>query len=78
MTRDEAIHALIEIAKESVATVDGEWGCGHNYNEALTLVTEAEPELGVRSQRITDCYMHDEAVRIAALIAALTPKETEK
>jgi hypothetical protein len=68
MTHDEAVEALIELAKSRIITIDGEWGCCHDYEEALANVHD--DELGDGPQPI-DCDMHDEAVELSHIIEAV-------
>lgn len=65
MTKDEAVAALIGLAKSRIATLDGEWGCCHDYEEALANVED----WGDGPQPI-DCTMHVEAVELSRIIKA--------
>lgn len=60
--KDAAIERLLEIAKGHIETVDGEWGCCHDFNEALENSYQGET---------INCPMHDDAVEIAELEAVL-------
>ena len=72
MTRGEAIARLLELAKSRIETMDGEWGCSHTYQEALTnrrvLFDWEDPD----SPTTFLCQMHHEALEVAALEAILT------
>lgn len=70
--KSEAIAALVELAKDRIQTIDGEWGCCHSYEEALTLMTDADLAYGEVSEPISACSMHDEAVQLRDIIAAAT------
>ena len=72
MTRDEAIARLLELAKDHIAIVDGEWGCRHTYQEALTNRREGLEDENDPAFAILDCDMHKTALEISALEAILT------
>lgn len=57
MTRVEAIEALVDLAKDRIGTIDGEWGCCHEYDVALSYA---------------GCRMHKEAVELQQIIDVLT------
>jgi hypothetical protein len=64
MRRDEAIARLIEIAKASIETVDGEWGCGHSFGEALANEKEPTEWDWPGSSRVIECSSHERAVEV--------------
>lgn len=61
VSREDAIARLLELAKDRIGTIDGEWGCCHGYGEALE-----EPS----------CMMHEEAAEVRLLEAALGEGES--
>lgn len=43
--RHKALDRVFEILKDDVQAIDGEWGCGHSYEEALRKWTCHEYEI---------------------------------
>ena len=59
----KAIARLIELAKDRIETIDGEWGCCHSFDEAVA----------------GDCSkMRDDAAEVVALVAALSAHPAEE
>jgi hypothetical protein len=72
-----AINRLLELAKSRITTIDGEWGCCHTYQEALTLTRERLYGDDDEIDLTITCPMHDEALELAeierVLVAAPDP-----
>lgn len=71
MTEREAISELLELAMDRISTIDGEWGCCHTFEEALTQRREREEWDDPEDDLTLSCPMHEEAVKVADLAAVL-------
>jgi hypothetical protein len=69
--RRTAINRLLELAKSRITTIDGEWGCCHTYQEALTLTRERGEWDEDETDLTFTCWMHDEALELAELTRGL-------